>query len=114
MELSPSWEVASRWDTQEFPNILWNPKIHYRIQKSFPLVPTLSQINSVHTIPPYFSEVHFISQLYLFWKNRVGLWDHVAVCVCVCLCIPPMVARQRLGKNLLSLLGNGLVETLQR
>jgi hypothetical protein len=32
-------------------------------------------------------------------KNRVGLWDHVALCVCVCLCIPPIVARQRLGKS---------------
>jgi hypothetical protein len=29
----------------------------------------------------------------LFWKNKFGLWDHVAVpifaCVCVCLCISP-------------------------
>jgi hypothetical protein len=37
----------------------------------------------------------------IFWKNRIGLWDHVAVrlCVCVCLCIPLIVATQRLGKN---------------
>jgi hypothetical protein len=34
----------------------------------------------------------------LFWKNRVGLWDHVAVCVHVCV-YPPIVVRQRLGKN---------------
>jgi hypothetical protein len=31
-------------------------------------------------------------------KNRVGLWDDVAVCVCVSV-YPPIVARQRLGKN---------------
>jgi hypothetical protein len=41
------------------------------------------------------------SLLSLFWKNKVGLWDHVAVCLCVCLCIPPplIVARHRLGRN---------------
>jgi hypothetical protein len=38
---------------------------------------------------------------YLFWKNRVCLWNHVAVsvCVCVCVCIPLIIARQRLGRN---------------
>jgi hypothetical protein len=30
---------------------------------------------------------------FLILKNKVGLWDHVAVCVC----IPPIVARQRLS-----------------
>jgi hypothetical protein len=54
-------------------------------------------------------------------KNRVSLWDHVAVRVCVCVSPPPVVARQRLGKNplivarqllgknFLPLLGNGYV-----
>jgi hypothetical protein len=37
------------------------------------------------------------SLLSLCWKNKVGLWDNVAVSVCVC--IPPFVARKRLGKN---------------
>jgi hypothetical protein len=44
---------------------------------------------------------HLVNLLSLFWKNRLGLSDHVAVsmCVCVCLCIFPIVARQRIGKN---------------
>jgi hypothetical protein len=52
---------------------------------------------------------HFLLFLayFLFWKNRVGLSDHVVVLVCVYLCIPPIVAKQRLGKAPLSLLGNG-------
>jgi hypothetical protein len=67
-----------------------------------------------------------LNLLSLFWKNRIGLWHHVAVCVCVCvcvcMCIPPIVPRQRLCKNPLIvarqclgkfplyLLGNGSVK----
>jgi hypothetical protein len=31
MELSLSWEAASRLATQEFPNILWEPNVRYCI-----------------------------------------------------------------------------------
>jgi hypothetical protein len=67
MEPSPSEEVACRLATQGFPNIFWNPKVYYRIQKSLLLIPTLSQINPVHTVQSYLSKIHFnIFSVYVF------------------------------------------------
>jgi hypothetical protein len=59
MELSPSGEAANCAAAQEFPNILRNPKVHYRVHKSPSLVPTLRQIDPVHTTQSYLSNIHF-------------------------------------------------------
>jgi hypothetical protein len=59
VELSPSTEAASGSGTQEYSNILCNPKVHYRVHKSPALVPVLGQMNSIHNTPFYSSKISF-------------------------------------------------------
>jgi hypothetical protein len=74
MELSLSWEAASRSDTEQFPNISWNAKFHYHIHKSPPLAPILSQMYPVHTIPSYFPNIHL--NIILPLMSRSSYWSY--------------------------------------
>jgi hypothetical protein len=69
MELSPSWEEATCAATQEFPNILWNPKVHYRDHKGHPLVLVLAI--SIKSVPPYSTSLKSI--LILSTNLRIDL-----------------------------------------
>jgi hypothetical protein len=58
MKQSPS-EAKSHSATQEILCVLLNSYFHYRVHKVPPSAPILRQTNLVHTLLPYFPNIHF-------------------------------------------------------
>ena len=58
MQQSP-WEANRVSASPEIPPILCKPQVHYRVNKSPPPVPVLTQITPVHTLlPPHVQKIH--------------------------------------------------------
>jgi hypothetical protein len=74
VELSPSWEFANYAVTQELPNILWNPKVHYRLHKSPLLVLILSQNKIVLTTTSYLCNSHFNIIHHIYGSHSSVSW----------------------------------------
>jgi hypothetical protein len=72
MEMSPFWETTSHPATDKFSNILCNQKVHYRVHKSPPLIPILSQINPINTTSSYLTKT-FVTFHNLNFKVRSRL-----------------------------------------
>jgi hypothetical protein len=55
---------------KNFSKILWNPKDYYRDHYRHSLLNVFSQINPIHTIPPYLSKIHLNSiQPTMSWSS---------------------------------------------
>jgi hypothetical protein len=111
MEPSPSWEAVDCAATQEIPNILWNPKVHYRVHKTPPLVPVLSQIYPVRTALTYLSKIHFnIIHSPTSWSSEWSLFFWLSHQYPICIPLLPIYATYlahfiHLGLIILSIFG---------
>jgi hypothetical protein len=58
MEQSPSIELNSSWADGEITRLAWVLEVYYRVHKTPPLIPTMSQMNPIHIFPHYIPKIH--------------------------------------------------------
>jgi hypothetical protein len=58
IEQRPSWGANSHSASQEISRFLQNPKVHYRLHKSPPMVPILSKMHQLYNFPLCFLKTH--------------------------------------------------------
>jgi hypothetical protein len=82
MEQSPSLKADRSSASQEIPRIFWNPKVHYRVQKSPTRVSVVSQIDPVHAIPVYLRSILVLSyhlrlglQIGISWLHSIRIYE---------------------------------------
>jgi hypothetical protein len=71
-EISNSMEQSPFWGATQDVTRLRNPKVHYHVHKSLPLVPILSQLNPIHTATSSFLQI--LSNLPNGFILRRKLW----------------------------------------
>jgi hypothetical protein len=59
MELSSSWKSDSPSTDQEVALPLWSPNVHHSAYTSPPLGSILSLLNPIHSVTPYFFNIHY-------------------------------------------------------
>lgn len=70
MNHSPFWETNNSAVSQRNPLILQDTKVNYSVLKNWPLVPSLSHTNPVHTLLFY---IYFWFTLILSFHLHLGL-----------------------------------------
>jgi hypothetical protein len=73
MELNATQETTGSAATREPPSIFWIPKVHCSIHTNHLLVSSVSQTNSDHTTPSYFSKIHLIIHIPTPWSSSLFL-----------------------------------------
>jgi hypothetical protein len=53
------WEADTCSIRQDFPSIIWNTKVHYRVHIGQQLIPISSHMNQIHTLAFVLFKIHF-------------------------------------------------------
>jgi hypothetical protein len=78
MELTTSRKAASWAASQEFLNVLWKPKVYYRVHKRPPLGP-YHRILCPYHMPQYYAPIHMLDVCSELCPVRFGVFTAVTM-----------------------------------